>query len=58
MNQDKNGSRFIDMDKVKVCSSPFHYPPSYIVIPEGKIYKHVCPDCGQVQYIHGIEIRC
>ena len=49
MNQDKNGSRFIDVDKIKVCSSPFHNPPAYIVIPDGKIYKHVCPDCGQVQ---------
>lgn len=30
----------------KPCLDPAHKPPSHMVIPAGKIYRHVCPSCG------------
>lgn len=29
------------------CNSPSHNPPTHISIPQGKIYRHVCPKCGE-----------
>lgn len=31
---------------VKPCQHKEHKPPSHLVIPEGKIYRHICPACG------------
>lgn len=30
-----------------VCQDRSHQPPSHLVIPPGKIYRHVCPSCGR-----------
>lgn len=29
------------------CQSPYHMPPTHMVIPYGMYYLHVCPECGQ-----------
>jgi predicted RNA-binding Zn-ribbon protein involved in translation (DUF1610 family) len=31
----------------KPCCHPEHNPPSHIVIPDGKLLKHICPACGK-----------
>jgi hypothetical protein len=47
IDNDKN-SGFFDLPKAeKKCLHPGHKPPSHIHIPQGKGYKHVCPDCGE-----------
>ena len=43
----ENDPRFI----LKPCMHPVHNPPGHIVIPAGKILRHVCPSCGQVTRI-------
>ena len=40
------------------CESVFHSPPSHIVIPHGKRYRHVCPDCGYTTFIYPNDITC
>lgn len=32
---------------IRLCRHPEHNPPSHLVIPQGKIYRHVCPECGR-----------
>ena len=34
------------------CGHSEHNPPNMIVIPEGKIYHHICPACGKESIIH------
>ena len=46
METKKTGS-FFDLPKVKICRHPEHEPPKFIHIPQGKGYKHTCPECGQ-----------
>lgn len=31
----------------KLCLNPSHEPPQHLVIPQGKIYRHICPGCGR-----------
>lgn len=31
---------------VKPCVASEHNPPMHMVIPQGKIYRHICPVCG------------
>ena len=33
------------------CNDPDHEPPTMIVIPPGKIMKHVCPRCDRIIYM-------
>lgn len=40
----------------KPCRSPGHEPPSAMVIPYGKQYRHVCPDCGAVAILRNVEV--
>lgn len=35
------------IDRYKECTHPGHNPPSLLHIPQGKVYVHVCPSCGQ-----------
>lgn len=35
-----------------LCRDPQHNPPTMIVIPRGKRYRHVCPSCGVVSYLY------
>lgn len=38
--------RFVDEVDIKVCRGMNHNPPSMLVVPQGKVYIHKCPDCG------------
>jgi hypothetical protein len=46
-------SGFFDLPPEAICTNPHHNPPSYIHIPYGKGYRHVCPGCGKVTEIYG-----
>lgn len=47
--QGKVNSGFFDLENTThVCNHPSHNPPSHIVIPTGKCYRHVCPCCNKV----------
>ena len=39
-------SGFEDDPAPKPCRHNEHDPPGHMVIPEGKIYRHICPGCG------------
>ena len=52
-------TRFEDEDaayQLPVCSHPEHNPPSYIVIPPGKVMVHTCPNCGVTRRIHSTNV--
>lgn len=60
MIEDDSQSGFID-DPLDVwnsyrCKSPEHEPPTAICIPQGKIYRHVCPSCKQISYLRPGQI--
>lgn len=40
-------SGFEDIPKTEICRHPEHEPPSHMLIPPGKQYRHVCPGCGR-----------
>ncbi len=40
-------SGFEDMPTEKICRHRSHSPPKHLYIPPGKVYRHVCPGCGQ-----------
>jgi len=42
------GSKFEDD---RPCIHPGHHPPTQMVIPYGKKYRHVCPGCGKVTLV-------
>lgn len=42
------GGGFFDLPSKKYCSHPEHEPPKYLHIPQGKGYRHICPQCGHV----------
>ncbi len=44
---DKKESGFEDDQRQTPCVSSQHNPPSHMVIPPGKVYRHVCPSCGR-----------
>ena len=48
---EKNRGGFFDLPKVKICRDPEHLPPSFLNIPPGKGYRHICPSCGRVQVV-------
>ncbi len=37
------------------CPHPNHNPPTHIVIPQGQIKKHKCPQCGRESHMKGQE---
>lgn len=43
----KKESGFEDLPVVERCLNSAHEPPMHMVIPAGKIYRHVCPGCGR-----------
>jgi DNA repair exonuclease SbcCD ATPase subunit len=43
-NADKDG--FFDLEKSNQCTHRSHRPPMHLHIPQGKGYKHICPNCG------------
>lgn len=49
-------SGFYDLPKHSQCKHPDHNPPSFIHIPYGKGYKHVCPSCKKVTFIEPTQI--
>ena len=38
------------------CRDPSHEPPTHLVIPAGKRYRHVCPSCGRVVYVRSQNV--
>jgi hypothetical protein len=38
------------------CRHPEHDPPGHMVIPRGKIYRHVCPSCGMELVLRPPEV--
>lgn len=56
--QSKEQSGFEDDMTPKRCLHPEHQPPSHLFIPQGKVYRHVCPSCGFVMRIKPVEIIC
>ncbi len=52
-------SSFIDIvPYVESCSHLEHKPPQYLVIPEDKQYRHVCPGCGAITYVVNANVTC
>lgn len=51
MPEKNKKSGFFDLPDHKRCRHPEHQPPSHMVIPPGKGYRHVCPGCGKVTVI-------
>lgn len=50
-------SGFFDLPGyVRICVHHEHNMPTYICIPPGKGYRHVCPVCGEVQVAYGAII--
>jgi len=46
VKKDDRKSGFEDIPIQERCLNPRHQPPSHMVIPAGKQYRHVCPGCG------------
>lgn len=46
-------------DDPDYCPHRQHNPPSYMVVPPGKIYRHVCPRCGRESILrsHGTFMK-
>jgi len=42
---------------MKMCKDPEHNPPTHLVIPRGKIYRHVCPSCGREVVVRPLNYR-
>ena len=42
---------------IKPCSNIEHDPPTHMVIPEGKIYRHVCPGCAKTVILRPPNVR-
>lgn len=43
-NERKGG--FEDIPEQERCRNAQHDPPTHMVIPPGKQYRHICPGCG------------
>lgn len=53
----KKKSGFEDDPAVKnPCRDRQHEPPQHIVIPQGKIYRHICPSCGRETVIRPPQV--
>ena len=45
--EEEQGSGWEEDDyEDNVCRHPEHDPPKHMVVPPGKVYRHVCPACG------------
>lgn len=55
-NKKKRGG-FEDIPKQEQCLHPGHRPPSHMVIPQGKQYRHICPGCGRETLMRPPQIR-
>lgn len=47
-NANHKGSGFFDLPEKKICSFNGHKPPMHLYIPQGKGYRHICPECGRI----------
>ncbi len=34
------------------CLDSSHNPPTMMVVPAGKRYRHVCPSCKEIRYVY------
>lgn len=48
----KERPEFVDMENKIICFDSEHSPPTYLHIPYGKKYIHVCPKCGNRVELH------
>ena len=39
------------------CSCPEHNAPSFLYIPPGQLYKHVCPWCKHETFLKSMEFK-
>ncbi len=51
-------SGFEDDPIGKPCPHPSHNPPTHMVIPHGKLYRHICPECGYECVIRSNQPWC
>lgn len=56
INNDFDQSGFEDDPFTKHCNHLSHNPPGHMVIPYGKIYRHVCPGCKRIVRIRSAQI--
>ncbi len=52
----KKKSGFEDDPAPARCLHREHEPPSHMVIPQGKLYRHVCPGCGRETVLRAPQI--
>lgn len=45
------GSGFFKLPNWHTCTHPQHAFPTHLHIPQGEGYRHVCPECGQMQEV-------
>jgi hypothetical protein len=61
MYDEPEQSKFFDLEegnpKFTKCMDPSHDPPTHMVIPKGKGYRHVCPRCRKVTTIISQQIN-
>lgn len=51
ITEEKRGGFEDDPLYVRPCNSMSHNAPNFIHIPQGKIYRHICPSCGAEQIL-------
>lgn len=56
IGKEKQGG-FFDLPNIERCNHPEHEPPKHLYIPQGKWYKHICPNCGKVSVLVPPQIR-
>lgn len=37
---------------IRPCNDKEHNAPGLLYVPEGKRYRHVCPKCGNTQFLY------
>jgi pyruvate/2-oxoacid:ferredoxin oxidoreductase beta subunit len=55
MSEIKSGFENDPDVKQTYCRHPEHLPPMHLVIPHGKLYRHICPGCGKTTIIRSQE---
>jgi hypothetical protein len=51
-------SGFEDDPEPQPCAHQEHNPPSHMVVPVGKRYRHVCPGCGSQAFLKPPAVYC
>lgn len=43
-------------DRKESCISPYHNPPSHMVVKDGEEFVYRCPACGEETVIRGNKV--